>query len=104
MDVVVTGYKPGENGFAGMVGAIEFGQYDSDGVLVGRGRCSGMTLDERHAVTANQEEYLGRVFEVKYMGLFPAHSGRPHGALRHPQFLRWRPDKDATETTIEEER
>jgi len=43
------------------------------------------------------EQYVGRVAEVKAMGQYPS------GALRHLRFLRWRPDKAATECIFEPE-
>lgn len=88
-DVVVMGYKPGESSFSGMIGAIEFGQYDANGVLVNRGRCSGMDMATRKDITANQQAYVGRVFSCSYMTIMPS------GALRHPQFKKWRDDKPA---------
>lgn len=92
-DVVVTGFKPGENGFAGMVGAIEFGQY-RDGQLVARGRCSGMTMAQREAMTANPEAWIGVAIEIKHMGCLG-----DSDAYRHPQFNRRREDKLATDCT-----
>lgn len=87
-DFVVTGYKPGENGFTGMVGAIEFGAYDEDGKLVEVGRCSGMDMATRIKITNNQADYIGTVIEVKHMGFM-------NEGYRHPQFKKFRPDKPA---------
>ena len=88
VDVVIMGWKPGEGGFTGMVGAIEYGQY-VDGVLTPRGRCSGMTLKQRQDFTDNADAYLGTVIEVRHMGVMPT------GGDRHPQFKRIRKDKSA---------
>lgn len=88
MDVVIMGFKPGESGFAGMVGAIEFGQYQN-GVLVNRGRCSGMDMKFRKELTANPNKYIGQVISMAYMGIMPS------GSPRHPQFKRLRTDKPA---------
>lgn len=114
-DVVIMGFKPGESSFRGMVGAIEFGQFktthhpkcafagvtDYDpGVncgcpgysqLVHRGRCSGMTMQVRQDMTANQSSYIGKVISLAYMTIMPS------GALRHPQYKRTRDDKPAQE-------
>lgn len=92
-DFIVVGYKPGENGFTGMVGAIVFGAYDDDGKLVEVGRCSGMDMSTRVALTKEPEKYLGQVFEC-------AHFGYMKDAYRSPQWKRWRPDKDAAECRI----
>lgn len=89
-DVVIMGFKPGENGFAGLIGAVEFGQY-KDGVLVNRGRCSGMDMKFRKELTQYQDQYIGEVMSVAYMTVMPS------GALRHPQFKRMRFDKPAEE-------
>jgi len=95
LDVVVTGFKPGENGFTGMVGAVEFGLYDGD-TLVEVGRCSGMTMPIREQMTQHPDRWLGSVIEIKHMGQMPS------GAYRHPQFKRKRDDKDPNECRLEE--
>jgi len=88
MDVVIMGFKPGESSFAGMVGAIEFGQY-KNGTLVNRGRCSGMDMKFRKELTADPNKYIGQVISMAYMGIMPS------GSPRHPQFKRLRTDKPA---------
>jgi ATP-dependent DNA ligase len=105
MDVVIIGYKPGENSFTGMIGAIEFGQYQPctcanakvamihpacgglGKILVPRGRCSGMDMKTRIDITNNQQQYLGKVFSLAFMGIMPS------GSPRHPQYKRMRIDK-----------
>lgn len=115
MDVVIMGYKPGENSFTGMVGAIIFGQYQdcprckgdatafcadrarmsgacqSGKVLVERGRCSGMDMKMRQQITNDQPGHLGKVISLAYMGIMPS------GSPRHPQYKRFRTDKLATD-------
>lgn len=93
VEAVVMGYKEGQNGFTGMIGAIVFGQYDDNGELVERGRCSGMDLTTRKKITAQREDYLGAVIEV-------AHHGAMKNKLRHPQFRRFRPDKKPEQVLI----
>lgn len=97
VDVVVMGYKPGTPGssFDGKVGAIMFGQYNEDGILVYRGRCSGMDWDERVDVSAHQDAYLGRVFEMSHLGVQKPTKENPLGAFLSPQFKRFRDDKTA---------
>lgn len=85
-DVVIMGYKPGEGSFKGLVGAVEFGQY-KNGRLVARSRCSGMDFALRKDMTDNGSKYIGRVMEVRYMGL------TEDGSFRHPVFSRLRDDK-----------
>lgn len=102
VDVIVMGYKEGTPGsaFDGYVGAIIFGQHDADGNLVERGRCSGLDWDERVRISENRDEYLGRVFEMRHMGVMPPGKDYPLGAFRHPQWKRWRPDKPAEAVVI----
>jgi ATP-dependent DNA ligase len=92
VDAVIIGYKEGEGSFSGLVGSIEFGQYD-DQELVSRGHCSGMDMLTRRAISQDRWGHLGRVIEVAHMGVMPTHEGKPYGALRHPQFKRWRDDR-----------
>jgi bifunctional non-homologous end joining protein LigD len=91
-DFIVVGYKPGENSFEGMVGAIRFGAYH-EGKLVEVGRCSGMDMRTRMAITKDPQKYLGRVFEC-------AHFGYMKDGYRSPQWHRWRDDKDPKECVV----
>lgn len=90
VDVVITGFQAGQDGFSGMIGAIIFSQY-RDGVLVERGKCSGMKMKLRQEMTENPESYIGTAISVAHMGIMES------GKLRHPQFKRLRDDKPATE-------
>jgi ATP-dependent DNA ligase len=94
-----------------MIGAIRFGQwmwcycqeFDPDDVeaaqdscetcggtgrleMMERGRCSGMPDSMREELTRNGDEYVGRVFVVRHMGI-------QSNGFRHPQFRGWRTDK-----------
>ncbi len=89
-DAVIMGFEPGKASFAGLIGAIVFGQY-VDGVLTERGKCSGMDMATRKAISADEQGHIGKVIEFAYMGRMPS------GSYRHPQFKRFRPDKDASE-------
>lgn len=82
---VVTGFKPGEGSFAGLVGAIVCGQY-RDGKLVDVTRFSGFDYATRLHMSAYPEQYVGRVVEFKHHGVMK-------DGFRHPQFLRFRDDK-----------
>lgn len=95
IDTVVMGFKPGENGFSGMVGAVIFGQH-VDGVLKERGRCSGMSMKVRVDMTKNPSKYVGNVMEIKHMGFMK-------DGLRHPQFHRMRADRDPLSVTYHNE-
>jgi ATP-dependent DNA ligase len=91
-DFVVMGFKEGENGFTGLIGAIVFGAYEN-GELVERGRCSGMDMATRVRISKDRDSYLGNVLEVAHMGFIGA-------GYRHPQFKRWRPDKAPAECVV----
>lgn len=82
-DVIVTGYEPGTD-----VGTIFFSQYDAAGNLVVRGRCKALGGLHEHI-----QELIDRqqVIEIKHNGVMPT------GGLRHPQFVRVRDDKPASE-------
>lgn len=83
-DVVIMGSEEGKGKFAGMVGAVVFGQY-REGVLVERGRCSGMTDELRQQLTDDLP--VGEVMVVTHNGVLAA------GGFRHPQFSHFRDDK-----------
>lgn len=83
--VIVTGYTPGQGKYAGMIGAVTFGQY-YEGALITFGKCSGMDDATRQYITDNQDEIMGKVFDIMYQDRFES------GSFREPRFLRWRPD------------
>lgn len=85
IDMFVTGFDPGQGKYEGLIGAIVC--QTTDGMEV---RCSGMSDDQRIFMTARQDRIIRErwVLEVKYFGLTA-------GTPRHPQFLRWREDKQA---------
>lgn len=82
-DATVIGFKDGQNGFAGLVGAIEFRLPNGK-----ESRCSGFDMGLRKLMTDNPERYIGRTIEVKH------HGETAEGKLRHPQFSRFRDDLD----------
>jgi ATP-dependent DNA ligase len=99
IDAVIMGFKPGENGFSGLVGAVVFGQYDENGTLVERGRCSGMDMRTRIDMTQNFEsKWMGAVVEIAHMGVSIGEG--ESGRFRHPQFKRRRTDKALHEVVI----
>lgn len=94
IDVVIMGFTDGTGKYSDSIGAVIFGQYDSEGNLVERGKCSGMTDDQRDDFCANMNYYLGRVMTVRHNGVM-----EDGLKFRHPRFLKMRPDKQATECT-----
>lgn len=94
-DYVVVGFKEGTNRLTGTLGALEGGLYDSNGKLhrilsVG----GGFTDHERDEIWNSRELYYGKVFEASGKALFES------GALRHPNFVRFRYDKSPKECIL----
>ena len=65
IDTVIIVFKEGENGFAGLIGAVEFGQV-KDGEMVSRGFCSGMDMRTREKISGDRDGWLGKVIEVQH--------------------------------------
>lgn len=94
-DYVVVGVEPGKGKLAGKAGAIVLGLYGRMGVPEEVCRCGGgFSDDQRAAMLARPEDYIGRVAEVRGYDLFAS------GALRHPTFSRWRSDKAARDCVM----
>lgn len=112
-DVIITGYEeanrwyaePGETGAdgklypdgretkfykKGWIGAIKFSWY-KDGELVEAGQCSGVSDEVREEISNSRKAFLGKVIEVTCQEHLKT------GGLRHPQFLRFRDDKNPRE-------
>lgn len=87
IDCKVIGYDPGKGKYEGMVGALVV--TDPQGQEI---RVSGMSDHERIAMTTAFEKYNGKMCEVKYFGRV----GIDKDGYRHPQFLRMRPDLEAS--------
>jgi ATP-dependent DNA ligase len=83
VDCFVVGADPGQGKYEGQIGALIV--QTTDGLEL---RCSGMTDLQRMDMTRHLDEMIVAkdVIEVKYFGLTA-------GTPRHPQFLRYRPDK-----------
>lgn len=104
---VITGFQDGKNGFSGMVGAIEFGQWDmkevggirlsSTSKMVNRGKVSGFDMKLREDMTKNPDKYIGRVIEVTHEGV------TKDQRFRFPRFCRFRDDKNPGEVTWHDE-
>ena len=59
------------------------------------GECSGFDEETREYLTEHKAEMIGKVIEVKANEIF-----KDTGKLRHPRFLRFRPDKSNLECTF----
>ena len=82
VDVVVTGVKEGTGKYQGTLGALVC-KHKKVKIQV-----SGMTDEERNQFWKDREVIVGRMIEVEYQEV------TVHGALRHPRFVRMRPDKE----------
>jgi len=117
-DVVISGFQDGKGKFKELIGAVEFSCFEGK-ELVRVGKCSGMEDGAVHWAfegdkgkdsgnylipcmegpgpegsrswfTHHRDSLIGTVIEVKSSGL------TAKGKLRHPRFMRTRPDKDKT--------
>lgn len=77
-----------------IVKAIVGGLY-FDGKLEEVCKVGSFDLDNRKNMSLNPKKYLGKVFEAEGNKLFKS------GCLRHPRFLRWRPDKPAKDCVLD---
>lgn len=115
-DVVVMGFDPPNKEYSGkdyenwpywedglpvskhhyfkQIGSIAFGKYDSSHELVYLGSCTGIDDVLRKEITDNQDKYLGRVMEIKFM------EKTADGKYRHPNFVRFHSDKNPYECVI----
>ena len=106
-DVVVMGYTWAKEGkFEGLIGALKFGAYDPYGELVEIGQTSGMSDFERYfwtrLLTSEGGVYNNdQVIEIKCNEL----TDKPRagwGVPRHPQYVRIREDKLASDCLLEQ--
>lgn len=64
-----------------------------DGELVKRCSVPGMNDEQRREFLQNKDKYVGRVFECHGKKI------SKKGSVRHPEFIRWRDDKDPEDCT-----
>lgn len=114
VDAVVTGYEMSDSdkyGPKNWIKGVKFGQWipfdpnktPPEGVvsitggpkgnwaLVQMGQTSGFTEAMRAKISENKEKFLGKVMILKFKGR------EASGALRHPRFHDWHPDKNPSE-------
>lgn len=84
-DGKIVSYDGGQGKYIGLVGALVVRHPRGFDV-----RCSGMTDETRVHMTDQWKDYLNKMCEVKFFG----NVGKGGGGIRHPQFLRMRPDLD----------
>jgi ATP-dependent DNA ligase len=87
VDYVCMGCNEGGGRYTGVAASSLQGGLWIEGQLQHVANIGGMSDEMRYAVYAKPEQYVGRVFEAKGKGLFES------GGLRHPNFVKWRKDK-----------
>ena len=94
MDYICSGFREADKGtkYEGMVGSVLGTLIDKD-VYVTVG---GITETQRKVFTKMPEMFIGQVFTAKGNNWYPS------GAIRHPQFQRWRDDKKPEECSYEQ--
>lgn len=97
IDVVVTGFTAAKHGrtgkYVGLLGAIKVSVYTRDGELIEVGRVSGMSDELRVEYSKNPDELMGKVVEIRAQEF-------AKDRLRHPRFVRARPDADPRSATF----
>ena len=95
MDYVVMGFNQSDaDSFKGkMVKSVIGGLY-IDGELKEVCNVSGLANSDRASMYTNPEKYIGKVMTCTGKDIFKS------GALRHPNFLRMHPEKQAQECTL----
>ena len=83
-DLQIIGFYEGQGKYVGTLGGVNARTADDIRVDVG----GGFSDELRNTIWQAQESYLGRWFEIKARAKFES------GSYRHPNFVRWRPDKD----------
>jgi ATP-dependent DNA ligase len=81
--VTITDMKQGQGKYSDMIGALYWCAEDGT-----RGWCSGMTDDERRDMTLFPSKYIGEKMDIRHFGRV----GKDQEGVRHPQFIRMRPD------------
>lgn len=90
-------YKPVTKAYYyGWKNAFKLGAYNSFGDLVDIGRvASGITDEMKQDMANNPNKYIGSVCEIQAMSL-----DKENYTLRHPRFIRLRPDKNAEDCKL----
>ena len=98
MDYVCLGFEESESGkhagvgVASIIGGLTFAGEDEPAPAC---RVCGITDEMRREFYRNPNAYVGRVFTAK------GNRATKNGALRHPNFVRWRDDKYTDDCTWE---
>lgn len=91
VDYICLGVSEGKGKNEGRLGALIGGLYREDKLVEVCSVGGGFSDEQREEIYLHQKKYIGKVFEASGKGLFDT------GALRHPNFNRWRFDKPKKE-------
>lgn len=94
-DVIISGFYATESDTwakQGLIGSVIFSVYNDKGILIEVGRSSGMTLAVRRDMSTNPALYKGQVCEIEGQEVL-------RDGIRHPRFIRMRPDANVKECT-----
>lgn len=86
-DYVCMGFDEGQGRLEGKAGSIIGGLYKNGQLMPICHIGGGLSDTDRTNLWQHQTQFIGKVFTAIGMKLFPS------GALRHPNFKCWRPDK-----------
>lgn len=87
-DFIIIGFNQGINRLDGTLGALVLGQYTEAGQLVEVMTCGGGLSDDlRDTIWNDKSRFFNKVVTCSGKGRFDS------GALRHPNFVRFHPDK-----------
>lgn len=88
VDCVIVDYQQGTGKYSNTVGALILAYYDEQtDSFVKIGKCNCGTDEMRDDVNNNKDKYLHSVVEILCQEI-------TNKSLRHPRFVRFRPDKD----------
>ena len=96
-DLEVIGFNPGKGKFTGMVGSIICTSSDKKVEV----SISGLSNALRKEITDNQNDWLGRIVEVKYNERISSRDRKDVDSLFLPRFVELREDKDVANSSDE---
>jgi len=97
LDVIGTGFIPGKGKYAGQIGAVTFGVLTDQG-MEEISQAGGMDDETRKWMTENTLKVIGQPFAILAQEITKNKTGY---SVRHPRFVRMRPDINKSDCTLE---
>jgi ATP-dependent DNA ligase len=97
LDVICTGFTAGKGKYAGYIGAVTFGVV-VDGAYMEISQAGGMDDEQRNHMTLMQKSLIGEPMSILAQEITKTKTGY---SVRHPRFVKWRPDIGAADCTLE---